>query len=188
MFGGPGGGGGSSGPSNEVPVDAGDALDEVTVVEQDGATVTGVTYGNPVKFSTCNTNGLIESGYLLAVPVDLPATGTVQGLGLITDQSATVTIALYASAPAGSLGLMTQTASTSVASGSSVIPTPPTALLGSGTSYWVAVEFEHTTTVCSDGWGAEIQESMEPYGTFPSIWSPTASTFDSQFNLFAVLN
>jgi hypothetical protein len=85
-------------------------------------------------------------------------------------------MALYALAPAGELGLVTQTASTSVAAGSNVMPTPPTALPGTGTSYWIAVEFKETTTVCADGWGAQIQLSMEPYGVFPSIWTATAIT------------
>ena len=81
------------------------------MVEEDGATVTGVTYGNPMKFPTCIAgNGLIQAGYLFAAPVDLPATGTVQGLGLITQESAVATMALYALAPAGELGLVTQTA------------------------------------------------------------------------------
>lgn len=182
-----GGGGGSSGGSHEVPAEAGG--DEATVVEQDGAIVTGVAYGNPVKFPTCIAgNGLIQAGYLFAAPVDLPSTGTVQGLGLITENSTVVTMALYASAPAGALGLVTQTASTSIGAGSNVIPTPPTALPGSGTSYFIAVEFQDTTNVCADGWGAQVQLGMEPYGTFPSIWFPTANTFSSALNFFVVID
>jgi hypothetical protein len=197
---GSGGGGASFGGSDEVGADAGgDAVDEATVVEEDGATVTGVAYGNPAEFSTCNANGLIQSGYLFAAPVDLPSTGTVQGLGLIAEQSAVVTMALYALAPAGYLGLVTQTASTSIAAGSTLIPTPPTALppapirgqfpcCQQPISYWIAVEFEETTTVCADGWGAEIQLGMEPYGTFPSIWASTAGTTSSPLNFFVVIN
>lgn len=184
------GGGGSSGGSDEAPADAADdALDETTVVEQDGATVTGLIYGNPVKFPTCIAgNGLIQSGYLFAAPVGLPSTGTVQGLGVIAEQSAVVTMALYALAPAGALALVTQTASTSISAGSNLVPTPPTALPGTGTSYWIAVEFQETTTVCADGWGALIQFSNEPYGTFPSLWLPTANTTGSLLNFFAVIN
>jgi hypothetical protein len=185
------GGEGSSGPSNKVPpMDAeGDALDEITVVEPDGATVTGVAYGYPVKFPSCNNSGLIQSAYIFAAPVDLPPMGTVQGLGLITEQSAVVTMALYGMAPAG-LGLVIQTASTSISAGYNVIPTPPTALPpgNSGISYWIAVEFEETTTVCANGGGVEIWEGMEPYGTFPSIWFPAANPTSGQLNLFAVLN
>jgi hypothetical protein len=151
--------------------------------------VTGVTYGNPVKFPTCIAgNGLIQAGYLFAAPVNLPSTGTVQGLGLITENSTAVTMALYASAPAGALGLVTNTASTSIAAGSNVIPTPPTALPGTQTSYFIAVEFQETTTVCADGWGAQVQLGTEPYGTFPSIWIPTANTFSSALNFFVVIN
>jgi hypothetical protein len=112
----------------------------------------------------------------------------VQGLGLITLQSAVVTMALYGLAPAGELAFVTQTASTSISAGSNVIPTPPTALPGTGTSYFIAVEFEQTTTVCADGWGGQVQFGTEPYGTFPSTWSATAATTDSQLNLFVVVN
>ena len=183
------GGSSSSGGPNESPDAAGDAVSEVTVVEVDGATVTGMPFGNPEKFQTCIAgNGVIQAGYLYAAPVNLPSTGTVQGLGLITDQSAVATMGLYASAPAGTFGLVTQTASTSVTAGSNVIPTQATALPGTGMKYWVAAEFEQTTSVCADGWGAQVQFGMEPYGTFPSIWSPTAATTNSQLNLFVVVN
>jgi hypothetical protein len=176
-----GSGGGGSGGSDESPADA-------TVVEEDGATVRAVAYGNPVKFPTCNPNGLIQAGYLFAAPVDLPSTGTVQGLGLITEQSAVVTMALYALAPAGYLGLVTRTVSTSIAAGSNLIPTPPTALPGTGTRYWIAAEFKETTTVCADRWGAEVQLSAEPYGTFPPLWTATAITGSSPVNFFVVIN
>jgi hypothetical protein len=43
-------------------------------------------------------------------------------------------------------------------------------------------------TVCADGWGAQIQVSMEPYGVFPSIWAATAITTSSQLNFFVVIN
>jgi hypothetical protein len=162
----------------------------VTVVEADGATVTGDAYGNPTKFPSCliGGNGTIQAGYLFAMSVDLPSTGTVQGLGLITEQSAVATMALYALAPAGELSLVTQTASTEVVAGSNVIPTPPTALPGTGSSYWIAVEFEETAVVCADGWGDQVQFGMEPYGTFPSIWSATNATVDSLLNFFVVIN
>jgi hypothetical protein len=166
-----------------------DAVSEVTVVDLDGATVAGRPFGNAAKFPTCIAgNGAIQAGYLYAAPVKMPSTGTVQGLGLITEQSAVATMGLYASAPAGTFGLVTQTASTSVIAGFSVIPTPATALPGTGMDYWIAVEFEQTTSVCADGWGAQIQFGMEPYGTFPSLWSPTATTTNSQLNLFVVVN
>jgi hypothetical protein len=178
----------SSGTSGGADA-GGDAVDEETVVEPDGATVTGVAYGNPTKFPTCIAgNGMIQAGYLFAVPVDLPSTGTVQGLGLITEQRAVATMALYALAPVGELSLVTQTASTTIAAGSNVIPTPPTALPGTGPSYWIAVEFKETTTVCAHGWGAEVQFGKEPYGTFPSIWSATAITTASPLNVFVVIN
>jgi hypothetical protein len=189
-----GGDGGSSGPAQVVPDGAG--LDGVAVVEADGATVTGVGYGNPVKFSNCfAADGTIQSGYLFAVPVDLPLKGTVQGLGLITQQSAVVTLGLYALAPAGGLALVAKTASTSIAAGSNLIPTPPTALPGTGNAYWIAAEFQETTTVCAQCDASllagtdDIQTIEEPYGTLPSIWFATAAiTSGSRLNFFAVIN
>jgi hypothetical protein len=187
------GGTGAFGGTTEFTPEGG-AVDELTVVEEDGATVTGAAYGNPVKFSTCvAADGTVQSGYLFAVPVELPLTGTVQGLGLITQQGAVVTLALYALAPAGELALVTQTASTSIVAGSNLIPTPPTALPGTGTAYWIAAEFQETTTVCAEGSieafkGVNIIQTIEePYGTFPSIWAGTANWM-GQVNFFAVIN
>ena len=113
-----------------------------------------VEYGNFTPYQPCNSGpgSYIRGGFLGGETVQIAVPITVTSLGVIgTPHAGGVKgiLALYSQVTGAPGALMANTASTTIASGSSTIPVVTPALVPAGT-YWIMAEYEADAQICVD--------------------------------------
>jgi hypothetical protein len=112
---------------------------------------------------------------------------TVTGLGVIGTSNGTIDMALYTSVGGSPSNPLTETGSNSIATGSNTLLVSPVTV-AAGT-YWMMVEFPAETVVCASSTATNlIDYASEPYGTFPSNFTPTNMISGPQYNFYVVGN
>jgi hypothetical protein len=144
----------------------------------------GTNYGNDVEFAAASAH---SPGYLLGVPVAIPAPSVLTHLCLIAKAGgANVVLALYASDASGwPSQLVASTAATPVTPGMMQIPVPPTAI-AAGT-YWIAGVYDADASIGmdeTDGQAPVVYTALDFSMPLPDPAADLNEYWGQRFNYF----
>jgi hypothetical protein len=150
-----------------------------------------VEYGNFTPYQPCYTGpgSDIRGGYLAGQAVQIAAPITVTALGVVGGPHAGGVhgiVGLYSQVNGSPGALMANTASTTIAAGSNVIPVVTPAQVLAGT-YWIMAEYEADVQICVDSSTTNPQDYIPiSYGVLPNPMISPMSQVGVDINYFVV--
>jgi len=155
-------------------------LGVLTTVQYTTSTSTVTVTGGATTTYTAYTGGSTRSGqagfgYVVAFPVTLPSSGTVQSIGVnwAGTQSGNVRVALYSAGSGKPGSLLAESSSTVMNTAAGWQDVPVTSYSATAGTYWIAVQLSSAKSVYYQ-FGSRSYY-LKSYGAFDSSWSGSSS-------------